>query len=683
MESYLRESRWNVKDMKGYEPSNDIFENLPPKVFIVRADTIDNAGDALREIADLGVIKCDPFILVSGDVISNMNLSAVIAEHKSRRKTDKEVILTSVMKEAGINHPTRTLDDDLIVAMCGKTNRLLMYNNESHDSRVMVDHSLFIDHPSVKVRYDLLDCHIDICSPDVLDHFRDNYDYRDIRQDYMHNEVQNKDMGYKFFAYLTQDQYAARIQDPRTYDTISQNILQRWTFPLVPDANLSGFGKTSYSYSRGNIYIDSNGQKVHKSCEIKQNTAIAAGVSIGQHSKITASVIGANCKIGKNVTITGSYIWPGVTIEDNVTIDHAIVCDGAIIKAGAKVKKGCIISYDAVIGGNFTVAEFSRITLHDAIGTKDDEWGTTSTGTKKAVTPSSAALVMNNPAEVGTGGKGRLFSLDELFTQMKEAYRGDGEFSLDMRNTCMGNDAGEKEHNKLWDSWEGVDLTGIPTYDPNFNEEEEEEEEDEEVGMGEISEKMKKFVEEVKTYVLGSGSEDSIAMEINCYKMSENKTFAEVSYSVLRGIFDLAIRNCPNPSDSGKLLLSIATVLKEKKGFLEKFAGVESDFKAVQFKLIEALIAQCRENTVLRGVMAKVMSFMYKVEILSDPNLILEWYDLLMDDAMDPDDFIDGILNDKELNQFLDNLREEEESEEEEEESEEEEEEEDDEDEDE
>ena len=42
------------------------------------------------------------------------------------------------------------------------------------------------------LRYDLLDCNIDICSPEVLIQIADNYDYQDLRQDFVRREVQNK-----------------------------------------------------------------------------------------------------------------------------------------------------------------------------------------------------------------------------------------------------------------------------------------------------------------------------------------------------------------------------------------------------------------------------------------------------------------------------------------------------------
>ena len=47
-----------------------------------------SAGDALRELDSMGVIRSDPFILISGDVISNMDLNKAIAFHKEKRKED-------------------------------------------------------------------------------------------------------------------------------------------------------------------------------------------------------------------------------------------------------------------------------------------------------------------------------------------------------------------------------------------------------------------------------------------------------------------------------------------------------------------------------------------------------------------------------------------------------------------
>lgn len=53
----------------------------------------------MRELDSLGLIRTDPFVLISGDVISNINLSKVIDFHRERRKEDSNAIMTVVLKE--------------------------------------------------------------------------------------------------------------------------------------------------------------------------------------------------------------------------------------------------------------------------------------------------------------------------------------------------------------------------------------------------------------------------------------------------------------------------------------------------------------------------------------------------------------------------------------------------------
>ena len=50
--------------------------------------------------------------------------------------------------------------------------KLLMYDNEPESSEVKLDLDLFNDHYEVQLCNDLIDCRIDICSPEV------SYEYR-------------------------------------------------------------------------------------------------------------------------------------------------------------------------------------------------------------------------------------------------------------------------------------------------------------------------------------------------------------------------------------------------------------------------------------------------------------------------------------------------------------------------
>lgn len=53
-----------------------------------------------------GVITSD-FVLVFGDLVSNVRLDEVVRAHKARRRTDKDAVMTMVVKEAGAEHRAR------------------------------------------------------------------------------------------------------------------------------------------------------------------------------------------------------------------------------------------------------------------------------------------------------------------------------------------------------------------------------------------------------------------------------------------------------------------------------------------------------------------------------------------------------------------------------------------------
>ena len=54
-----------------------------------------SAGDCLRALDQSGALAGE-FVLVCGDVVSNLDLGAVVAEHRARRETDPNAIMTMV-----------------------------------------------------------------------------------------------------------------------------------------------------------------------------------------------------------------------------------------------------------------------------------------------------------------------------------------------------------------------------------------------------------------------------------------------------------------------------------------------------------------------------------------------------------------------------------------------------------
>ena len=79
-----------------------------PILPIVTAKETFSPGDAMRDIYTRGLRATD-FILVSGDLVSNIRIDGVVRVHRERSKTNKDAIMTMVVKECGAKHRTRSV----------------------------------------------------------------------------------------------------------------------------------------------------------------------------------------------------------------------------------------------------------------------------------------------------------------------------------------------------------------------------------------------------------------------------------------------------------------------------------------------------------------------------------------------------------------------------------------------
>jgi len=89
-------------------------------------------------------------------------------------------------------------------------------------------------------------------------------------------------------------------------------------------------------------------------------SADTRGVLIGDDSGVTGaniqspSVIGPGCRIGQNVTITGSVLWDGVTIDSGSTIADSVIASGATISRDVTIESS-VIAHGAQIGSGATL----------------------------------------------------------------------------------------------------------------------------------------------------------------------------------------------------------------------------------------------------------------------------------------------------------------------------------------
>ena len=139
-----------------------------------------SAGDALRELDKMNIVRSDPFVLVSGDIVSNMNLKKAIDYHKLKRKVDNNNIMTVVLKKIQKFSSSKPILDDLIVGLNRKNSQILLFEDLIQKNEINISTDLMGNYNANELTFytDLLDCNIDICSQELLLQFSDNFDYQ-------------------------------------------------------------------------------------------------------------------------------------------------------------------------------------------------------------------------------------------------------------------------------------------------------------------------------------------------------------------------------------------------------------------------------------------------------------------------------------------------------------------------
>lgn len=335
----------------------------PFRTLTLLKSTATSVGDAMRDLDNRDLITGD-FLLVSGDVISNLPIEPALARHRARRGKDKNAIMTMVLREAGVEHRTKSRGRRPVFVIDPAKERCLHYEEMSRRQEagryVNIDPELLSTHEEIEIREDLIDCYIDICTPDVLGLWSDNFDYQSLRKSFLFGVLKDYELnGKTIHTYIVAEHYAARVRSLKAYDAVSKDVINRWTYPLCPDSNL--VNGQSYRFGRGKIY-EEEGVVLARSSVVNKRSVLGRETSIGDGSVVGDSVLGRRCQIGKNVLIEGAYIWDNAVIGDGATIRQAIVANEAVVGKNCRVEPGALISYGVRIADGMNVAGTSRIT---------------------------------------------------------------------------------------------------------------------------------------------------------------------------------------------------------------------------------------------------------------------------------------------------------------------------------
>uniref|UniRef100_A0A1A8GDB9 Translation initiation factor eIF2B subunit epsilon n=1 Tax=Nothobranchius korthausae TaxID=1143690 RepID=A0A1A8GDB9_9TELE len=568
----------------------------PNTVHIITSELYRSLGDVLRDVDAKSLVRSD-FVLVYGDVISNIDVSQALQEHRHRRKMEKNIsVMTMIFKESSPGHRSRCEEDDVVVAVDSKSQQILHYQKTQGLKKLQFPMNIF--HSSsdeFEIRHDLLDCHISICSPQVAELFTDNFDYQ-TRDDFVRGLLVNEEiLGNQIHIHATHDGYGVRVSNLLMYDSVSSDFVRRWFYPITPESNFTDQEGRSCTYSRHNVYRGSGVSLGHGS-QMKENVLIGCDTSIGANCCLSNSVIGDNCTIGDNVILDHAYIWNNGHIASNVEIRQSVVCDKAEVKEGVTLNKQCVLAYNVVIGPNVCLSEGTVVSMHhpeeeqeedaDEFLSDDAEVGHSKDKTKQKVF---------NPAEVGAEGRGYIWKASSLDDTEDEEL-----------SQC------------LW----GLVLNPDPESD---SEDGEPDGPDDPVSLSPEMDDVKVFQMEV-IGTLQRGLEeniscDNLVLEINSLKYAYNITLKEVMQILTRVVLEY-------PFQQQDAHLSASQYVSLLLPLLKKWAPVFKNYvKRAQDHLdcLGAFEEHFLEQEGHWAAMVKVLMNMYQLEILEEET-ILRWF---------------------------------------------------------
>ena len=268
----------------------------------------------------------DTFMVVSGDVLTDVNFKDVVKYHK-----EKGAIATMVLTE--VEDPTH-----FGIAVMDKNHKITEY----------------LEKPSPEEAFsNVANTGIYIFEPEIFDFFDGKDKEVDFSKD-IFPEVIKQDAG--IYGYVFNG-YWNDIGRPETYLAATYDILdQKMEQNFYKTKMAESIGKIGNIWVGENVFIDEKA-RIEGPVVIGNNCTIEEGCKISR-----GSVIGDNVSIGRDVNIDGAVLFPDSIIEDNSFLTGCIIDTKCLIDKNTVVENGVVTGSLVEIGRNSIVRSSRSIT---------------------------------------------------------------------------------------------------------------------------------------------------------------------------------------------------------------------------------------------------------------------------------------------------------------------------------
>lgn len=260
--------------------------------------------------------------------------------------------------------------DEVLIATDAQTNRLLFHQklkSNQKERRFLFPIEMLLENSQVVVHHDLIDPEIAICSPSVLPLFADNFDF-ETRDDFIRGLLINEEIlaSTIYVKELREQEYARKISNWQSYKMVSDDIVNRWVYPLVPNNGICQL-EQQYAFLRNMVYKNKDSH-LERDAKLKTNVVIQEGSSVGNESILSFCVVGKNCKIGNKCTLNHAFLFDNVIIENNVHLEYCV------IGKNVKLKERCRMEQGTVVGDNCIIPLGTKLSKAIVKSTKPDNY---------------------------------------------------------------------------------------------------------------------------------------------------------------------------------------------------------------------------------------------------------------------------------------------------------------------
>lgn len=267
----------------------------------------------------------DTVVVLNGDVLTDFDIGSIVRFHQ-----DKQALVTLTLKEVPSPSPYGVIITD-------EQGRVLEFREPSEAQKKALAANPNIQHTGV----DYINAGIYIMQPEALDAIPTGRPVSVERETYPKLLAE----GSPIYA-VARDGYWLDIGRPEQYRQATDAILSRDIAVEVPgEWQPAGYWAMA-------------GADIHPTAHIAPTVHIGTNARIAQGASIAGkTVIGPNCRVGANVSLTDCILEANVIIGDHVTLRGVILDDNCHAEHEATVTVPAVFAAGSVLGKGTRITE--------------------------------------------------------------------------------------------------------------------------------------------------------------------------------------------------------------------------------------------------------------------------------------------------------------------------------------